>query len=44
MAQKRTAKSCGSDASTLAFKFARETARMTVTKEPDHREEHEGNR
>jgi hypothetical protein len=44
MAVKRTAKSCGSDASTLAFKSAQETAPVTVTTKPDHREEHEGNR
>ena|SRR5580692_9774097 len=40
----RTAKSCGPDASTLAFKSAQETAPVTVTKEPDHRGEREGNR
>jgi hypothetical protein len=40
----RTAKSCGPDASTLAFKFVQDTARMTVTREPDHRGEPEGNR
>jgi hypothetical protein len=40
----RTAKSCGSDASTLAFKSAQETAPVTVTNKPDHREDHEGNR
>jgi hypothetical protein len=43
MAQKRTAKSCGSDASTLALSWWSDPL-MTVTKEPDHREEHEGNR
>jgi hypothetical protein len=41
----RTVKSCGPDASTLAFKFRAEKLReATVTKEPDHRGEHEGNR
>jgi hypothetical protein len=44
MALKRTVKSCGPDASTLAFKFAQETARATVTKKPDRRGEHEGTR
>ena len=40
----RTAKSCGSDASTLAFKSRGSIREATVTKEPDHREEREGNR
>jgi hypothetical protein len=41
----RTAKSCGPDASTKAFKSARETAPATVTTKPGHRtQEHEGNR
>jgi hypothetical protein len=40
----RTAKSCGSDASTLAFKFAELISQATVTTKPDRREEHEGNR
>jgi hypothetical protein len=40
----RTAKSCGPDASTLAFKSAQETAPVMVTKKPDHRGEREGNR
>jgi hypothetical protein len=40
----RTAKSCGPDASTLAFKSAQETAPATVTNKPDHRGEREGNR
>ena len=54
-ARLRTAKSCGSGASTLAFKSRGRRCRpyrarhadvreATVTKEPDHREEHEGNR
>jgi hypothetical protein len=34
----RTAKSCGPDAPTLAFKLAQETAPATVTNKPDHRE------
>jgi hypothetical protein len=37
MALKRTAKSCGPDASTLAFKSVEAISLMTVTKEPDHR-------
>jgi hypothetical protein len=41
---KRTAKSCGSDASTLAFKLADVIPLATVTTKPDHREDHEGNR
>jgi hypothetical protein len=40
----RTVKSCGPDASTLAFKSAQKTAPMTVTNKPDHRGEREGNR
>jgi hypothetical protein len=40
----RTAKSCGPDASTLAFKSVEAISLMTVTKEPDHRGDHEGNR
>jgi hypothetical protein len=40
----RTAKSCGPDASTLASSLAEATPRMTVTRKPDHRGEHEGNR
>jgi hypothetical protein len=40
----RTAKSCGPDASTLAFKSRGSVREATVTKEPDHRGEHEGNR
>jgi hypothetical protein len=34
MAQKRTEKSCGPDASTLAFKLVEAISLMTVTKEP----------
>jgi hypothetical protein len=43
---RRTAKSCGSDASTLASnrRQCSRIALMTVTTKPDHREEHEGNR
>jgi hypothetical protein len=40
----RTAKSCGSDASTLASSFAEMIREATVTRKPDHREEREGNR
>jgi hypothetical protein len=40
----RTAKSCGPDASTLAFKLVAATLLATVTTKPDHRGEHEGNR
>ena len=43
MAQKRTAKSCGPDASTLVSSW-RSDLLATVAKEPDHRGEHEGNR
>ena len=43
-ARLRTAKSCGPDASTLAFKFAESISQTTVTTKPDHRGEHEGNR
>ena len=38
-AQQRTAKSCGSDASTLAFKSRGSIRLMTVTTKPDHRGE-----
>jgi len=41
---RRTAKSCGPDASTLAFKLAQKTVPATVTNKPDHRGDHEGNR
>jgi hypothetical protein len=40
----RTAKSCGPDASTLAFKSMEVTPSATVTTKPDHRGEYEGNR
>jgi hypothetical protein len=40
----RTAKPCGPDASTLAFKSVQETAPVTVTIKPDHRGELGGNR
>ena len=40
----RTAKSCGPDASTLAFKLVAATPLTTVTTKPDHRGEREGNR
>ena len=36
----RTAKSCGPDASTLAFKLVEAIPPATVTIEPDHRGEH----
>jgi hypothetical protein len=36
----RTAKSCGSDASTLAFKLVEAIPPATVTTKPDHREDH----
>ena len=36
---KRTAKSCGPDASTLAFKLVRGISLATVTRKPDHRGE-----
>jgi hypothetical protein len=39
----RTAKSCGPDASTPASSW-RSYPPMTVTRKPDHRGEHEGNR
>jgi hypothetical protein len=42
--QRRTAKSCGPDASTLAFKSRGSIREATVTTKPDHRGEHEGNR
>ena len=38
---RRTAKSCGSDASTLAFKLAKAIPQATVTTKPDHRGEHD---
>ena len=41
MALMRTAKSCGPDASTLAFKSRGDIREATVTKKPDHRGEHE---
>jgi hypothetical protein len=41
---KRTVKSCGPDAPTLAFKSAQETAPATVANKPGHRGEREGNR
>ena len=37
---KRTAKSCGPDASTLAFKLVRGISLATVTTKPDHRGDH----
>jgi hypothetical protein len=37
---KRTAKSCGPDASTLAFKSAGSIPLATVTRKPDHRGDH----
>jgi hypothetical protein len=40
----RTAKSCGPDASTLAFKSREGIREVTVTKTPDHRGEHEVSR
>jgi hypothetical protein len=40
----RTAKSCGPDASTLAFKSCGSIRLMTVTTKPGHRGEREGNR
>jgi hypothetical protein len=39
----RTAKSCGSDFSTLESSL-RKILQATVTRKPDHREEREGNR
>ena len=39
--EKRTAKSCGSDASTLAFKLAEVIPLATVTTKPDHRGDHD---
>jgi len=36
----RTAKSCGPDASTLAFKLVEAIPPATVTTKPDHREDH----
>ena len=46
MMLQRTAKSCGSGAPTLALSSQRRSRvlRVTVAKEPGHREEHEGNR
>jgi hypothetical protein len=41
---RRTAKSCGPDASTPASSWRMHFPPMTVTKKPDHRGEHEGNR
>jgi hypothetical protein len=41
---KRTAKSCGSDASTLASSLSVMIRKMTAARKPDRREEHEGNR
>jgi hypothetical protein len=41
---RRTAKSCGPDASTLAFKLRGSIREATVTNKPDHRGEREGNR
>ena len=40
----RTAKSCGPDAPTLAFKSAEVIPLVTVTTKPGHRGEHEGTR
>ena len=40
----RTVKSCGPDASTLAFKSRGSIREVTVTTKPDHRGEREGNR
>jgi len=40
----RTAKSCGPDASTPASSWRETISPMTVTRKPDHRGEHEGNR
>jgi hypothetical protein len=40
----RTAKSCGPDASTLAFKLAGSNSLATVTTKPDHRGEREVSR
>jgi hypothetical protein len=41
---RRTAKSCGSDAPTLASSWRKYFRQTTVTTKPGHREEHEGNR
>jgi hypothetical protein len=41
---RRTAKSCGPDASTLAFKLVEITPPATVTRKPDHRGEPEVSR
>jgi hypothetical protein len=43
-ARLRTVKSCGPDASTLAFKSRGSIREATVTTKPDHRGEREGNR
>jgi hypothetical protein len=40
----RTAKSCGPDASTPASSLAEIFRKATVTRKPDHRGDHEGNR
>ena len=40
----RTAKSCGPDASVVGVKLVEVTPLATVSKKPDHRGEHEGNR
>jgi len=40
----RTAKSCGPDASTPASSLRKPTPQATVTRKPDRRGEHEGNR
>jgi hypothetical protein len=41
---RRTAKSCGPDASTLASSRQKRFPPMMVTKKPDHQGDHEGNR
>ena len=41
---KRTAKSCGPDASTPASSWWKRLPPVTVTTKPDHRGEHEGTR
>jgi hypothetical protein len=40
----RTEKSCGPDASVVGVKLVEATPLATVSKKPDHRGEHEGNR
>jgi hypothetical protein len=40
----RTAKSCGPDAATLAFKLAGSDLQAMVAKKPGHQGEREGNR